>query len=69
MGRAIRIDIEQELAAISNGECGACRVGGTHKKSIECYNPGTYKAMVHCVMCGHMFCVDYFVTCPVCDKP
>ena len=68
-GRAISIDIETELKAIKNGECGSCRIGATHISTVEC-NATHQKRfpMKHCEVCEIMYCSDWFKECPEC-KP
>jgi len=67
MSRAVNIDIDTEIKAIENGECGMCRVGATHKDKIEC-NATHQKRfdMKYCSKCEHMWCKNFFSECPIC---
>lgn len=33
---AVRVDIEEELAAVARGECAACRIGARHRDDSDC---------------------------------
>ena len=71
MNRAIRIDIDTELEAMSQGQCGACRTGGTHKRTEDCSKPEFkehYAQMVYCVICEHLYNRAWNKTCPICEK-
>jgi hypothetical protein len=65
---ATRIDIEEELAAIANGECAACRIHGTHKANPACHSTPANKGMALCNQCGHYYSVRWFTGCPVCAE-
>lgn len=64
---AISINIEKELLAIDEGQCGSCRLGLTHKPNKPCYNlkfQKKYKKMQYCNKCNHLY--YRFDKCPVC---
>lgn len=69
MSRAINIDIDEELKAMKEGQCGMCRIGATHKRNPDCINtPESKYVMRDCEVCGHRFCVDFFSECPICKN-
>ena len=66
---AIKIVLTEELIAISEGQCGFCRIGVTHKHNKCCDKveyQKYYQPMIHC-QCGSMYDVR-FDQCPICEK-
>ena len=60
-----RIDMDVEIEAIKRGECGMCRVTGTHIKSHSCENTPAFEKMKVCKN-NHVYCKDWFTKCPIC---
>ena len=73
MGRAIGIDIETELEAIEQGQCGGCRIGSTHWRTAACSNPQGLKAhvpfMTYCNTHKLMYNPTWMIECPDCRVP
>lgn len=70
-GIALRIDIETELKAINEGQCGLCRTGCTHEVNSACNDLAFHKnywSMYYCKKCGHLSAISHFKDCPVCYK-
>ena len=69
MNRVINIDIDEELEAMKNGQCGMCRIGATHKRNPDCImTPDGKYPMVCCLECLTMWCTDFFNECPICKQ-
>ena len=66
---AIRIDIQTELQAINDGQCGSCRLGATHQPTEACYkHTENYATMEHCGKCNYLYNKNEFAQCPVCEN-
>jgi hypothetical protein len=64
-----RIDIEKELKAMSEGQCGCCRIGSTHYFNESCSKTPLRRrwVMLNCEKCGHTYSSVLFTECPICN--
>ena len=65
---AVKIDIEEEMKAIAEGQCGLCRLGATHVFTEACKLPFPAYKNMKLEECGHAYSTIDFAECPFCHE-